>query len=148
MIIKFNFTWSGTKLRQVRRLNFRENWDILKIISWDWIAQLLNWNWVLELKATVEHLLVWLEKFQSLHWIFIVSLVKNFPYSIKTEEQGCLGGSVSYPSAFGLGHNRRALGSSPVLGSLISGEPASLSPYATPLTCALWLSISLCQINK
>ena len=33
------------------------------------------------------------------------------------------------------------------LGSLLSGQPASLSPSIPP-TCTLWLSLSLCQINK
>ena len=56
----------------------------------------------------------------------------------------CLGGLVGYTSAFGSGHDFRVLGSSSTLGSLLSGQPASLSSSAITLVCAL----SLCQLNK
>jgi len=53
---------------------------------------------------------------------------------------GHLGGSVVKESAFGSGHDPRFLGSSPALGSLLSGEPASPSP--PPLPHALSVSLS------
>ena len=59
---------------------------------------------------------------------------------------GHLGGSVGQASAFGSGHDPRVHGSSPALGSLLSGELASSSPFAAPHARAL--SLSLCQINK
>ena len=53
----------------------------------------------------------------------------------------CLGGLISYVSAFSSGHDPRVLGLSDTLGSLLSGEPASPSPSATPPACALSFSV-------
>jgi len=69
--------------------------------------------------------------------------------TLKTKSQvniyfwGHLGGSVSYASAFGSGHDLRVLGSSPMLGSLLSGESASPSLSASPPAYVLSLSLSL-----
>ena len=52
--------------------------------------------------------------------------------------KGCLGGSVSWVSVFSSGHGPGVLGSSPALGSLLSGES---SPR-------LMFSLTLSQINK
>ena len=49
----------------------------------------------------------------------------------------CLGGLISYVSAFSSGHDPRVLGLSDTLGSLLSGEPASPSPSAPPPACVL-----------
>ena len=49
-------------------------------------------------------------------------------------------------SAFSSGHDPRVLGSSPVLGSLLSREPASPS-LCLPF-CLLVISLSLCQISE
>ena len=64
-------------------------------------------------------------------------------YHINNFLRGHLGGSVSYASAFGLGHDPRVLGSSPALGSLLSGESASPSAC---VSASLSLSVSL--MNK
>ena len=49
--------------------------------------------------------------------------------------RGDLGGSVGEAPAFGSGHNLRVLGSSPRLGSLLSGEAASPSAYVSASLC-------------
>ena len=51
-----------------------------------------------------------------------------------------LGGSVSYISAFSSGHDPRVLGLSPILGSLLSEESVSPSPYVS--TRILLVSLS------
>ena len=51
---------------------------------------------------------------------------------------GRLRGSLGEVSAFGSGRDPRVLGSSPMSGSLLSGEPASPSP---PCLCVLFLSL-------
>ena len=48
----------------------------------------------------------------------------------KWDKQGHLGGSVTEASAFGSSHDFRVLGSSPMLGSLLSRESASASSPA------------------
>ena len=58
--------------------------------------------------------------------------------------EGRLGGSVGEASASSSGHGPGALGRSPVLGPLLSGEPASLS--LSPV-CCLSRSISN-NVNK
>ena len=52
-----------------------------------------------------------------------------------------LGGSVGWVSVFSSGHDLQVVGSSPMVGSLLSGESAS-SPSAPPSTAAV-LSLSL-----
>ena len=59
----------------------------------------------------------------------------------------CLGGLISYVSAFSSGHDPRVLGLSDTLGSLLSGEPASPSPSPSAAPPAV-LSLPLSQINK
>ena len=57
----------------------------------------------------------------------------------------CLGGLISYVSAFSSGHDLGVLGQSPVLGSLLSGQSTSpsASPSAPPFPLACVLSLSL-----
>ena len=55
---------------------------------------------------------------------------------------GHLGGSVGGVSAFSSGYDPRVLGSSPAVGSLLSGELLSLPLPAAPSACAL-LSLSV-----
>ena len=57
-------------------------------------------------------------------------------------------GWLSRSSAFSSGHDPRVLGLSPMLGSLLSGESASPSPIAPPLTLSFSCSFFLSQINK
>ena len=60
---------------------------------------------------------------------------------VKDEEFGLghLDGSVCWASAFGSGNDPRVLGSSPKLGSLLTG--VSTSPSA-PIPCSCFLSLS------
>ena len=63
--------------------------------------------------------------------------------------EGHLGGSVGVASTFSSGHDPGVLGSSPMLGSLLSRESAS--PSAPPLSLPMFVgmhAISLCQINQ
>ena len=62
-----------------------------------------------------------------------------------TKKLGPLGSAVSEASALGSGHDLRVLGSSPMLGSLLSEKPVSLSPSTclSAYLCALVLSLSL-----
>ena len=53
---------------------------------------------------------------------------------------GCLGRLVDEVSAFGSGCDLRVLGSSPTSGSVLSQEPASPFPSATPPTHVFSLS--------
>ena len=64
--------------------------------------------------------------------------------ALKIQEKGCLGGSIGEASAFGSGRDPRVPGSSPVLGYLLSGEPAASPSAPPPYLC----SHSLSQINK
>ena len=54
----------------------------------------------------------------------------------------CLAQSVKM-SALSSGHDLRVPESSPILGSLLSGEPASPSPSGSPSGCAGSLSLPL-----
>ena len=60
---------------------------------------------------------------------------------------GAPGGSVGEASAFSSGHDPGVLGSSPTWGSLLRGEPASLSPLLFPLL-VLSVCLSLSLLNK
>ena len=68
---------------------------------------------------------------------------------LKKSIKGHIGGSVSWVSAFGSGHDPRILGWG-VSGSLLSGKSASSSPSALPPAILLTLSLSLSffQTNK
>ena len=79
-----------------------------------------------------------------LSWMQPRDLLAQAAGHIKHTAQGRLGGSVGEVSAFGSGHDPGVVGSSPVSGSLLSGESASPSPSAPPLL-VLFL---VCQINK
>ena len=71
-------------------------------------------------------------------------LTKNFP-KVLLDEKSKMRGTLVAQSIKCLAlarHDPRVLGSSPILGSLLSGEPASPSPSATPPACALSLSLS------
>ena len=61
----------------------------------------------------------------------------------KTLALGLLGGSVRWVSAFGSGHDPKVLGSRPVSGSLLSGEPTSPSP-----SLCLLLSLPVCSLSR
>ena len=56
------------------------------------------------------------------------------PGRLESGHKGHLGGSVSWPPAFGSGHDLRVLGLSPMLGSQLSGELASPFPPAGALS--------------
>ena len=86
-------------------------------------------------------------------WAFYICLPRAsvYPAQAGTQEtnlggtkEGRLGGSVAEASAFHSGHDLRVLGSTPLLGSLLKGEPASLLLTAPLPTCPR----SLCQIKR